>query len=634
MKPSVSARSLQSSDKQDGSSEKTSLMRSRNRHRLRLSSAALHHSNHYIAEPSPVTPCTVFSFDLPNSPAVLSGRPRFSRSPHLPNTAGVPLSPRSIFSFDLETPFHFGSTRTLRTPTTPRSPITPCPKTAPGFPGLPTIVERQSFSFAGSIKDDNGSVDNGQVNIIDTEPGERTDWSSIRLIMFVILFTRIQFTVYFASLYPFLRVVDPESTSNDYALITAAYSIGIAGSAPIFGYVSNKFGCIRKPSMFSMMLMFLTNTMYIFLYNVNPYGKVAMGVARFLAGIAAGGNALLPTYWTYAAAPEDRSMAAALFDGAFCLGIAIGPGFQLLFSLISQDYLLFGFIHINMYTLPAIVANVLVASAYFLMAFKFQEVPMAKDDGKRHSVDSTGSASLLPPYDKLAVILCIFGKMVQMFIYASMETIGSMYTESMFDLTTTQTTQYNSMLVSLSGLVGFLFLISYVWTKIGKRIDNRHGVLIGVSVCVAFVACTYPWFFFKEGLSESSCKYRWCGKTHQVPQILYTVAYVLVFGIGFALMNVHLAATYSSVLGPRRQGTMHGINTLLASCSRVLGPIAVTDMFVLFGPNVVWIFQLATWGLLIIPLIIFYNRLVPCKLADPGLTEDTIEEALEEHKPS
>ncbi|KIH61960.1 hypothetical protein ANCDUO_07759 [Ancylostoma duodenale] len=59
--------------------------------------------------------------------------------------------------------------------------------------------------------------------------------------------------------------------------------------------------------------------------------------------------------------------------------------------------------------------------------------------------------------------------MVQMFIYANMETIGSMYTQQMFDLTRTETTQFNSVLVSLSGFIGFAFLLTYVWTKLGKR---------------------------------------------------------------------------------------------------------------------------------------------------------------------
>ncbi|KHJ76830.1 hypothetical protein OESDEN_23550 [Oesophagostomum dentatum] len=69
---------------------------------------------------------------------------------------------------------------------------------------------------------------------------------------------------------------------------------------------------------------------------------------------------------------------------------------------------------------------------------------------------------------------------------------------------------------------------------------------------------------------------------------------------------------------------MHGINALLASCSRVLGPVAVTDMFWYFGPQVVWLFQLATWAILLGALAKFYKRLVP--LVMPQVLEEVQDE--------
>ncbi|WKX98772.1 hypothetical protein Q1695_014006 [Nippostrongylus brasiliensis] len=569
-------------------------------HRLRLPT-----STYYAPEPSPCTPCSVFSFDLPSSPCVIKGRPRYTRSTSHNST----LTPRSIFSFDLA--FDFISPKTPRTPRTPLSPKTP--KT-PRFPSeLPTIEEsRTSFSFEVPLVRDETESETLTDTSIDDPFLRRTDWKSIRFMMVVILLTRVQFTVYFASLWPFLQEIDDSATMHDYAVISAAYSIGIAGAAPLFGYWSNKLGCIRIPSMCSMVLMLSTNTMYMMMHNTFGYGKYAMGVARFLAGIAAGGNSLLPTYWTYAAAPEDRSTAAALFDGAFCLGIALGPGFQLIFSPLSYPGRVLGFLQINMYTVPAIVANLLVGVSFIIMAFFFNEAPMFRE-GKRESVASTGTqfSMSLPPFDKLAVFCCIFAKMVQMFIYANMETIGSMYTQQMFDLSRTETTQFNSILVSLSGFIGFAFLLTYVWTKLGKRIDNRIGVIIGVLICVAFLFTTYSWWFYSENIEHDGCHSPWCATTPKIPWELYAVSYVIVFGIGFAMLNVHLASMYSGVLGPRRQGTMHGLNTLLASCSRVLGPVAVTDMFGYFGPRVVWLFQFATWAVLLAAIAACYRRLVP-----------------------
>ncbi|KAJ1372081.1 hypothetical protein KIN20_034142 [Parelaphostrongylus tenuis] len=263
--------------------------------------------------------------------------------------------------------------RHRKTPQTPKTPI------SPRLSGLPAIEEsRESFSFAIQPPIDSQTQSDESSTSIDNVPLQtpQTDWKSIRLMAVIVLLTRIQFTVYFASLWPFLQELDGSATMNDYALITAMYSIGIAGSAPLFGYWSNKLGCIRIPSICSMVLMLMTNLLYIIMHNFTGYAKYMMGMARFLSGIAAGGNNLLPIYWTYAATVEDRSTAAALFDGAFCLGIALGPGFQLIFSLLNYPGIVFGFTRINMYTMPAMVASVLIGTTLILMTFFFNEVPM------------------------------------------------------------------------------------------------------------------------------------------------------------------------------------------------------------------------------------------------------------------
>ncbi|KAE9416896.1 hypothetical protein Angca_009073, partial [Angiostrongylus cantonensis] len=409
------------------------------------------------------------------------------------------------------------------------SPCTPCSVFSFELPSTPIVIRSRSSFAVQSSKDDEIPCDES-VTPFDKLPSQ-TDWKSIRLMSIVVLLTRIQFTVYFASLWPFLQEIDESATMHDYALINALYSVGIAGSAPFFGYWSNKVG------------------------------------------------------------------------------------FQLVFSPLNYPGTVFGFIRINMCTMPAIIANVLVGATLIIMTFFFDEAPMICK-GKRESVDSSGSyfSVSLPPFDKVAVFCCIFAKMVQMFIYANMETIGSMYIQQMFDLSRVETTQFNSILVSISGFVGFAFLLAYVCTKLGRRIDDRSGVIVGILICVTFLFSTYSWWFYTGNIRSNACRSSWCATTPRIPMHLYAASYVIVFGIGFAMMNVHLAAMYSGVLGPRRQGTMHGISTFLASCSRVLGPVAVTDMFGHFGPRVVWLFQFATWIILLLALAAFHRRLVPLQI--------------------
>lgn len=68
-------------------------------------------------------------------------------------------------------------------------------------------------------------------------------------------------------------------------------------------------------------------------------------------------------------------------------------GFQLIFSPLSYPGSVFGLLQINMYTMPAIVANVLVGVSLVIMAFFFDETPMFRE-GKRDSVVSTGTVLL------------------------------------------------------------------------------------------------------------------------------------------------------------------------------------------------------------------------------------------------
>ena len=68
------------------------------------------------------------------------------------------------------------------------------------------------------------------------------------------------------------------------------------------------------------------------------------------------------------------------------------------------------------------------------------------------------------------------------------------------------------------------------------RVDNRVGVLIGVFVCIGFVLSTYPWPFYSEFIGTDDCPETWCASTRRIPMWLYSVAYTIVFGVGFALM--------------------------------------------------------------------------------------------------
>lgn len=173
---------------------------------------------------------------------------------------------------------------------------------------------------------------------------------------------------------------------------------------------------------------------------------------------------MLLTYWTYAAAPEDRSTAAALFDGAFCLGIALGPGNRLsILPPLSGTCNIFQASNWSSHHLAIRVQYSATSRSICTQCQRSSPTFWSRSPSslwgssstrRRCSAMPSGRASpaqvsyslssvpngrvifgceeslcldtqfsiSLPPFDKLAVFCCIFAKMVQMFIYANMET--------------------------------------------------------------------------------------------------------------------------------------------------------------------------------------------------------------------
>uniref|UniRef100_A0A914RVD3 Major facilitator superfamily (MFS) profile domain-containing protein n=1 Tax=Parascaris equorum TaxID=6256 RepID=A0A914RVD3_PAREQ len=237
--------------------------------------------------------------------------------------------------------------------------------------------------------------------------------------------------------------------------------------------------------------------------------------------------------------------------------------FQLIFSPLGYPGIAIGPFILNMYTASAFTANAMIVLALLFIIFVFSEQ-------YNHIVNEE-------KFDK--------------------SWIGSPYSMIVFKWTRSQTARYNSALVSATGILGFAFLAFYVWTKIGRRLDNRIAPLGNIA-------------------SESvGCppSFKWCGSTPAINVYVYNTLYVFLFGIAFPLINVHLAALFCSIVGPRRQGTMQGVNILISSFSRAVGPLIIIQLFNGYGPKIVWLIEIAILTFTLLPFFFMYKRMVPLK---------------------
>ncbi|VDK52057.1 unnamed protein product [Anisakis simplex] len=292
---------------------------------------------------TPLTPSTIFNFELPHSPGL----------PHSP--AYVDSRPRA---------FSFGKVHT---------PLVQQQKQRPEEiiqVSIPTTLEE--------VIEDSDST--SKKSFVQSEEA-RTNWRSIWIMAFILFLVKMQFSVYYATVWPFLQEMDPTATTTFYGFMTASYSLGAALSAPLFGYWSNKMKQIKLPAVTGIVVMFMSNLCFMFIEFIPTNRKYFLLLARLGHGIGIGASILLQTYSAIASANKDKSTAAAISDGAYCLGLAFGPAFeiipisvfQLVFAPLGYPGISIGPLAISMYTAPAYAANAMVLLALFFIIFIFNE---------------------------------------------------------------------------------------------------------------------------------------------------------------------------------------------------------------------------------------------------------------------
>ncbi|VDM38077.1 unnamed protein product [Toxocara canis] len=493
----------------------------------------------------------------------------------------------------------------------PRTPLTPSTifnfelPHSPGLPSSPAYVEQRqrTFSFnrvsipptVEEVSEDSEIVSKNAVVQSETPS---TNWKSVWIMGGILFLVKMQFAVYYASVWPFLQEVDSSATTTFYGFMTASYSLGAALSAPLFGYWSNKMRQIKIPAIVGLLIMLTSNLCFMLIELVPKNRKYFLLIAR--------------------------------------LGHGVGMVFQLVFAPLGHRGIGIGPLVISMYTAPAYAANGMIVLALLSTIFVFRErhaIPVSDGELEKDPY------SALPAYDRPAIALCILIKFVQMFMYSNLETVGSPYSMIVFKWTRSQAAQYNSAFVSATGFLGFAFLAFYVWTKIGRRLDNRIGLLVGLILCLMFQICTYPWklysgkIYYRDEITPGNVaeesvgcprSFEWCSTTPAINVYFYNTLYVFLFGIAFPLVNVHLAALFCAILGPRRQGTMQGINILISSLSRVVGPVLIMELFNNYGPKVVWLIEGIILTLILFPFFLMYKRMVPLKTLQQMVAGDKL----------
>ncbi|CEF60920.1 Major facilitator superfamily and Major facilitator superfamily domain, general substrate transporter-containing protein [Strongyloides ratti] len=477
------------------------------------------------------------------------------------------------------------------------------------------------------------SIDN-EIKEIKDDDEEETQWKSIYIGGLLAFSSNVQFSIYIATIWPYLQTLDPHVTEEFFGFVLGSYSISNIIFSPLFGWWSNKIKCIKIPLYIGITCQLTGNTLYFILDKLPYYQKEFMFFARVITGVGWSCVSLLRSYAATASTNKDRSRAVSVISGGLAFGVTIGPALNLLFIGLGYPgvHILFN-IYFHIYNMPSFLA--IIANGCSLLAVKFFFVEKYVGIHKYEAGKKKDSSLTLPKYDKFAVGIAFISRFVQMFIVSSISTLSPIISMMMFNFTKKQTVTVISYAQGFLGFSAFVVYFLFIFIDIGKYGKFRRNIIIGFGLLITFHLLVYPYSFIYNdspkvsqynskimtNISSSTeltgcdiSKFDWCENLPIISPYLYFISYSLCIGIAFPVVNAAMNTLFSRMLGNRRQGTMQGCLQTCAGFGVLVAPIFSAFMYQTFGPKIIFIHQIIL-GLIVVTLwIIFHHRMVPLKV--------------------
>ncbi|KAI1723609.1 major facilitator superfamily domain-containing protein [Ditylenchus destructor] len=461
----------------------------------------------------------------------------------------------------------------------------------------------------------------------------KTEWASIYIGCGLTFMAASQFTLYFSSLYPFMKLLDSSTTVTFFGIVIASYSLSQSVASPLLGWWSNRIRRL-KPSLYVCTLfMFVGNFLYFCVELFPSHHKYILLIARFICGVGDSAIAFLKAYAASASSPMDRSKAIAFVTGGVALGTVFGPAFQVMFSWIGYPgWEISPGIGISMYNAPALFACTTNVISMVLLFWRFKESFVGViDNGSNSNCENADEPDFkIPPYDRFAAIACYCLRFTQIFVITNLETIGTSLSMAMFAWNHVQVVFYGSLAHVGMGIFSFMIYAIYIVTNLGRRVNERLVCFAALAVLLLFHCLTFSWPFLPDNVvidystkasntsnqTHIGCNIEespWCDSLKKVNPYWYYLLFIFCIGIAWPNMNVTMNTLFSNIIGPRLQGTQQGILQMSAGVARMVGPILVGIFYTHWGPRMVWILEAVVVGLMMIFWMLCYRRLVPLK---------------------
>ncbi|CAI5455347.1 unnamed protein product [Caenorhabditis angaria] len=456
---------------------------------------------------------------------------------------------------------------------------------------------------------------------------EKTAWFSIYIAGSCAFIQATQFSIFFASMWPYILTLNPNVTQSSFGIVVALYSLAQCICSPAFGYLSNQIGQVRLPLLIGFCIMAMGNISYLSLQFLSSNHLYVMMAARFIAGAGTGNMSLLRAYASSASTLHDRSRAIACVSGGIACGSMIGPGLQIIFSPLGAEGVTILGLNISIYTSPALLCLFLNIAGLLVVNFLFEEkyiIHMDNDKKQKnndeHDDTQNSSSGKLDNPDIYALLVLVATRFSQIFLITTIESIGSAYSMMMFSFEKEEAVTINAVSHTVSGTIAATMYISFILLDLRKYLRARIHTVFALVIAIVWFLATYPYAFLPNNVklmnngSDAGCdilKYDWCSDLPAVSPWPFYIGKIISFSVGFSLMNITATTLYSKVVGPRPQGTYQGIFQMAGSFGRLVAPLLMSTTYSWYGPVVPWQIILVEFTFIIGLWVVFRHRLVP-----------------------
>ncbi|GFN82133.1 major facilitator superfamily domain-containing protein 8 [Plakobranchus ocellatus] len=314
-------------------------------------------------------------------------------------------------------------------------------------------------------------------------------WRSIRIIYTVVFLNAICFTISLPSLWTYLQVLDPGASTSQLGWTVAAFSLGQLVASPIFGAWANYRSSHKEPTSLSYILAALSYAFYTYLASIPGPKHYYMIAARAMLGFGAGNVAVLRSYVASATTLKERTVTMANINICASAGFVLGPLLQAAFVPMSYPGPLeLPFLHVNMYTGPALLATVLssVSAALILLVFKEHRI---NDEPRTEAANIQFLPSQKAGIDYVAVFTCILHFFSTAITFQIFQTLTTPLIMHNFAWSKAKATFIQGMVTGgISILAIFIyFAVKVLSNKFTERAILMTGFLFTACACFVFV---------------------------------------------------------------------------------------------------------------------------------------------------